>query len=78
MRRRSEAYRTLAKREVGAILSRRHIHKYVEDLLQLQDHLMYRRWGGPKEPLQIPLRRCPSEHYCVVVNEGQVLALLRC
>jgi len=29
--RRSEAYKTSAKREVGAILSRRHIHKYVED-----------------------------------------------
>ena len=50
----------------------------VAHLLQLQDHLMYRRWGGPEEPLQIPLRRRPSEHHCVVVNEGQVLALLRC
>ena len=29
-RRRSEAQKTLAKREVGAILCRRHIHKYVE------------------------------------------------
>ncbi len=27
----SEAYKTLAKREVGAILNRRHIHKYVDD-----------------------------------------------
>ncbi len=27
----SEAYKTLAKREVGAILNRRHINKYVED-----------------------------------------------
>jgi len=25
------AYKTLAKRDVGAILNRRHIHKYVED-----------------------------------------------
>jgi hypothetical protein len=31
IRHRSEAYKTLAKREVGAILNRRHIHKYVED-----------------------------------------------
>jgi len=31
IRLRSEAYKTLAKREVGAILNRKHIHKYVED-----------------------------------------------
>jgi len=31
IRHRSEAYKTLAKREVGAILNRRHIHKYVEN-----------------------------------------------
>jgi len=31
IRYRSEAHKTLAKREVGAILNRRHIHEYVED-----------------------------------------------
>ena len=30
IRHRSEAYKTSAKREVGRILNRRHIHKYVE------------------------------------------------
>ena len=32
---------------------------------------------GLEEPLQIPLRRCPSEHHRVVVDKCHVLALFR-
>jgi hypothetical protein len=45
---------------------------------QFQNHLMYRRIRRPKEPFQVRFRRWPAIHHCVIVNEGEVLSLLRC